>query len=91
MSNSGISAAGNTSDPCLILLRSRGYHLWLEPTQRGSLWGAEKSGISFTGYSGPELLGVVTHGEAYPGDWNRQSPDIYGDLMELTDELPPEE
>lgn len=43
------------------------------------------------GYSGPELLGVVTLWEAYQGDWNKQSPDIYSELMELTDELPPEE
>ena len=78
----GIAAAGNTSNPCLLVLEEKGYRLWLEPMEQGSLWCAEKNGIGFMGYSGAELLGVVTLWEAYGRSWNRQTPDVYGRLVE---------
>jgi hypothetical protein len=52
-------ASGNTYNPSLIVLRQKGYELWLEKGENGSLWCAKKGGQSFLAYTGPELLGLV--------------------------------
>lgn len=52
-------ASGNTYNPCLIVLRNKGYDLWLEKGENGSLWCAKKGGQSYLAYSPPELLGLV--------------------------------
>ncbi len=82
----GISAAGNTNNPCLLILREKGYRLWLEPMEQGSLWCAEKDGVGFMGHSGPELLGIATLWERYGEEWNRQAPDIYSELIDEMDD-----
>jgi hypothetical protein len=73
-------ASGNTYNPCLIVLREKGYELWLEKGDERSLWCARKDGQSFLAYSGPELLGLVALWEHFGEDWNRQQPDVLDEL-----------
>jgi hypothetical protein len=75
-------ASGNTSNPSLIVLRNKGYDLWLEKGDNGSLWCARKGDHSFLAYSGPELLGLVTLWENLGKEWNQQRPDVYSELVE---------
>lgn len=76
-------AAGNTYNPSLIVLRSKGYELRIEQDEEGrSVYLARKDGREFTGYSAPELLGLVTLWENLGDDWNRQKPDLLGELLE---------
>lgn len=76
-------ASGNTYNPCLIVLRQKGYNLWLEDSENGgSLWCAKKGDQSFMAYNGPELLGLVTLWEQLGDDWNQQLPNVYDELLE---------
>jgi hypothetical protein len=75
-------ASGNTYNPCLIVLRHKGYELWLEKGDSGSLWCAKKGDQSFLAYSGPELLGLVALWEHLGQNWNQQQPDIYSELLD---------
>jgi hypothetical protein len=77
-------ASGNTYNPSLIVLRKKGYELWLEQGEEGSLWCARKDSHTFLAYSGPELLGLVVLWEHLGDNWNQQEPDILG---ELTDKM----
>lgn len=83
----GIAAAGNTNNPCLLILRNAGYDLWLEPTEQGALWCASKDGVHFMGHSGAELLGIVTLWERLGAAWNQQEPDVYSELLENMEEI----
>jgi hypothetical protein len=82
MIQSGLVAAGNTYNPSLIVLRQKGYDLWLEKAEDGSLWCARKGEQSFLAYSGPELLGLVVLWEQLGETWNQQRPDILGELSD---------
>lgn len=75
-------ASGNTNNPCLIVLRKKGYDLWLERGDEQTLWCARKDDRRFTAYSGPELLGLVVLGECLGENWNQQNPDIYEELID---------
>jgi hypothetical protein len=75
-------SSGNTNNPCLIVLRQKGYELWLEKGEDQTLWCARKDEHRFLAYSGPELLGLVTLWEHFGDDWNRQNPDIYEELID---------
>jgi hypothetical protein len=79
-------ASGNTYNPSLIVLRQKGYEIWLEKADNGSLWCAKKGEQSFLAYTGPELLGLVVLWEHLGKNWNQQQPDIYGDLIEHMEE-----
>jgi hypothetical protein len=79
---SSLVASGNTYNPSLIMLRDKGYELWLEKGDEGSLWCARKGEQSFLAYSGPELLGLVILWEHLGGNWNQQQPDLYGELID---------
>lgn len=79
-------ASGNTYNPSLLVLRRKGYQLWLEKGDNGSLWCAKKGDKSFLGYTGPELLGLVTLWEQLGEDWNQQTPDIYGELVDAMED-----
>jgi hypothetical protein len=82
---SSLVASGNTYNPCLIVLRDKGYELWLEKGEDHSLWCARKDGQSFLAYSAPELLGLVTLWEHHGEGWNRQEPDILDELYDKMD------
>ena len=77
-----VVASGNTYNPCLIVLRKKGYDIWLEKGDNANLWYARKGKHSFLAYNGPELLGLVTLVEELGSDWNQQKPDIYEELIE---------
>jgi hypothetical protein len=79
---SSLVASGNTYNPSLIVLRDKGYELWLEKGDEGSLWCARKGEQSFMAYSGPELLGLVVLWEHLGENWNQQQPDLYGELVD---------
>ena len=84
--HSSLVASGNTYNPSLIVLREKGYDLWLEKGDNGSLWCAKKGDQSFLAYSGPELLGLVVMWEHLGENWNQQAPDIYGELIDRLEE-----
>jgi hypothetical protein len=75
-------ASGNTYNPSLIVLRDKGYDVWLEKGDNGSLWCARQGDQSFLAYSGPELLGLVALWEHLGQNWNQQTPDIYSELVD---------
>jgi hypothetical protein len=75
-------ASGNTYNPSLIVLRSKGYDVWLEKGENGSLWCAKKGDQSFLAYTGPELLGLAVLWESLGEDWNQQKPDLYSELID---------
>jgi hypothetical protein len=76
-------AAGNTYNPCLLVLQSKGYELQIEQDPVGqTLYRAQKDGREFLGYSAPELLGLVTLWENLGDNWNTQNPDLVGRLLE---------
>jgi len=78
-------ASGNTYNPSLVVLRQKGYEVWLEKGDKGddeSLWCAKKGDQSFLAYTGPELLGLVALWEHLGRNWNQQKPDIYSELIE---------
>jgi hypothetical protein len=76
-------AAGNTLNPSLIVLRDEGYDLWLEKADAGTeLWCARRGDQRFLADSGPELLGLVVLRQHLGENWNQQSPDIYGELID---------
>jgi hypothetical protein len=79
---SGLVASGNTYNPSLLLLRRKGYELWLEKGDNGSFWCARKGDQTFLAYTGPELLGLVVLWEELGPDWNQQQPDVYGELLD---------
>jgi hypothetical protein len=79
---SSLVASGNTYNPSLIVLRKKGYKLWLEKGENRTLWCARKGGRSFIAYTGPELLGLVVLRENLGKDWNQQKPDIYSELID---------
>ncbi len=85
----GIHAAGNTYNPCLLILAVKGYGLSSEELEDGMIYSAEKGENRFSGFSPPELLGIVVLGETFGEDWNRQLPDILADVLaKSADERP---
>ena len=79
-------ASGNTYNPCLIVLRQKGYQLWFEKGDTGTLWCAKRGDHSFLAYTGPELLGLVALWEDLGINWNQQQPDVYSELIEKMDD-----
>jgi len=45
------------------------------------IWVASKDGVRLSGYSPPELLGIVTLWEHYGPEWNRQSPNVLDEVL----------
>jgi hypothetical protein len=80
MAPTSLVAAGNTYNPCLLILTQKGYRLWVEEGEECLLWNAEKAGQSFMAYSPPELLGIVILWEELGENWNRQHPDLISEL-----------
>jgi len=81
-------ASGNTYNPSLIVLRDKGYELWLERGADGTLWCARKGDQNFLAYSGPELLGLVVLWEHLGENWNQQSPEVYSELIDRREGSP---
>lgn len=83
---SSLVAAGNTYNPSLLVLQKKGYELWLEQGEDQNLWCARKGEQSFLAYTGPELLGLVVLWEELGPNWNRQEPDVLGELLDRIEE-----
>ena len=82
VSRVNIMSAGNTYNPCLLVLRSKGYQLSAEAMDDGGLlWIARKGDSSFAGHTPPEVLGLVTLGEEFGAEWQRQLPDVLGEVL----------
>lgn len=80
--SASLIAAGNTYNPCLIIMRDKGYDLEAEAKSDESLiWVASRDGVRLSGYSPPELLGIVTLWEHYGPEWNRQSPNVLDEVL----------
>ncbi len=81
-SPSCLIAYGNTYNPSLLVLREKGYDLWIEEGQNSNQWYASKGSQSFLAYSGPELLGLVVLWETLGENWNQQEPNVLGALLD---------
>jgi hypothetical protein len=73
--------------PALLVLREKGYDLWIEPTdEEGELsdYRAEKGGRQFSATCPVSLLGLVAMQEARGDDWRWKpsEPDINDELFE---------
>jgi hypothetical protein len=71
-----IVAAGNTFNPCLIILSEKGYRVTYTDGARQVLWHATNDTLTCSACSPPELLGIVAMREFFGADWNRQDPDL---------------
>jgi hypothetical protein len=73
-------AAGNTYNPCLVVLKNKGYDVSIEEGEETLLWVATSNRNTFSAYSPPELLGIVCLWESFGENWNVQEPDILGEI-----------
>ena len=81
-----LSSAPSTTNPCLLILRDKGYKLQVTSEKQPSgevlcIYVAEKDGRRFAGNSSPELLGLVNLWENYGENWNRQEPDMMDEIV----------
>ena len=86
-----LSSTVATINPCLIILREKGYTLRIECSRKKSgesvcVYSAETSDRRFAGMSAEELLGLVTLWEHYGENWKRTEPDIWGEVIVNEDE-----
>ena len=88
MTTNSIVAAGNTYNPCVMLLHEGGYRVWAVEGSENVIWNAEKNGVSYLAYSPPELLGIVTLWEKFGENWNRQSPNLIGEILGEMEDSP---
>lgn len=75
-------AFGNTYNPCLQILRTKGYQLVLEQGGKTVEYLANKGDDTFVAHSPPELLGLICLWESRKEQWCQQEPDIMGELAE---------
>jgi hypothetical protein len=75
-------AAGNTQNPCLVLLRRKGYsiHVQFEESTERLNWFASGPGGRFLADNPHDLLGLVTMGEYFGRDWKAEMENV---LMEV--------
>lgn len=86
-----IAEAGNTENPCFLVIESKGYalsvrHYSEDPDDIDFI--AEKNGNKFIAESGPSLLGLIAMWENRGDDWQtRENEDfcIWGNLPENAD------
>jgi hypothetical protein len=83
---STLVASGNTNNPSLLVLRQKGFDIWLEKSEDATLWCAKKGDQSFMAYTGAELLGLVVLWEHLGKNWNQQVPDVYSELCDKMDD-----
>ena len=80
-----IRDAGNTEIPALIVLRDKGYDLWIEPDENKKWidWRAEKECRQFSATSPNILLGLVSMQEWRGDEWQLKAsePDLYDELL----------
>ena len=78
-----ITFAGNTYNPCLVILQRKGYELSSKALDDGSvMFCAEKDGTRVSGHTPPELLGLVVLGEEFGTSWRQPLPDVLTRVLE---------
>ncbi len=83
-----IREAGNTQNPSLLVLREKGYDLWIEPDEEEESeftdWRAEKDGRQFSATDPNALLGLVAMQEWRGDNWQlkKSEPSISDELFE---------
>lgn len=81
-----IRIAGNTSNPCLLALRAKGYEIafWFQMRADGYQQNidAKKEGHEFSATTAEELLGLVVMWEVRGNDWQTKpdEPYVYDEL-----------
>jgi hypothetical protein len=66
-----IISAANTINPCLWVLRTKGYDLTVtNRSDKTCLYAAAKDGRCFGGISASEVLGLVAMWEYFGDDWH---------------------
>ncbi len=76
-------AAGNTTNPALLVLKAKGCELQIEQEgDEATVYIARKDGREFLGYSAAEVLGLVTLWENLGDNWNKQEPDLLTELLD---------
>ena len=81
-----LTSAGNTDNPSLFILRTKGYQLEVSASNESSHYVARKDGRSFLGHSGTELLGLITLWENLGDNWRARASSMPNILDEVTRE-----
>ena len=81
-----ITDAGNTYNPALLVMRSRGYQLRIEEFDESNIWHATKDNASFSANNPLALLALTVIWENYGEDWNQQEPSVLRELCNKEDE-----
>jgi hypothetical protein len=75
-----LADGGNTYNPALLTLRSRGFSLELQTYEDHNRWVARKDGRTFSAADPLALLGLVAVWEHFGDDWNHQEPSVLDEL-----------
>ncbi len=86
--NQMIKEADNTQNSALLVLRDKGYKLWIVPNLDSNIpmftdWRAEKNGWEFSATDPTVLLGMISMHEYRGDDWQLKTdePNISDDLF----------
>jgi hypothetical protein len=75
-----LSEAGNTVNPALLILQSKGYEIGFEQGEGedgGETWWAEKDDNLFTASDGLSLLGLVSIWENRGNNWQTKENETF--------------
>jgi len=87
-----IATAGNTDNPCLFVLKQKGYSVVVEVAPSGrALYIAKRDRCRFVGRNGPEVLGLVSMWEFFGDHWRDQLSEIPDILSDSTIHIPDDE
>jgi len=79
-----LGSAGNTENPSLVVLHSKGYELKIENVADNFChYFASRDGRRFVGQSATEVLGLVALWEFFGDDWRKKAqalPDMYDSI-----------
>jgi hypothetical protein len=80
-----LADAMNTYNPALLVLRQRGYRVWVDPSDEGSEgedWRAEKDGRDFIASDPLRLLGLISIWEHRGDSWQAGAggADLYDEI-----------
>ena len=77
-----LADAGNTYNPALLVMRSRGYELRLKVDDDGDRWQASKDNATFGANDPLALLALTVIWEHFGEDWNQQTPSVLRELYD---------
>lgn len=82
---STIAEAGNLYNPCLVVLKSRGYRLSTEEGENTCYWIARTDSHEFAATSPMALLGITSMWETLGDEWNSAEQEDILDNVFATD------